>query len=94
MLRKCIATAFVLYCHAKQSDTLRGSSHVRCYLLLGGCGQKWEWLFRSWNSKICCISRMNRLNKLSFLHVDRNLGKLNVNLIIIAWAWSNMGETF
>ena len=56
-LRKSIATAFVLYCDAKHSDTLLGSSHVCRYLYLGGCGQNWAWSFRSWNSEICCISR-------------------------------------
>ena len=40
ILRKSIATAFVFYCDAKHSDTLLGSSHVCCYLFLGGCGQK------------------------------------------------------
>ena len=54
VLRKSIATAFVFYCDAKHSDTLLGSSHVRRNLLLGGCGQKWGWPFRSWNSAICC----------------------------------------
>ena len=34
ILRENIATAFVLYCDAKQSDTLLGSSHVCCYLFL------------------------------------------------------------
>ena len=57
ILRKSIATAFVFYCDAKHSDTLLGSSHVCRYLFLGGCGQKWVWSFRSWNSEICCISR-------------------------------------
>ena len=57
IFRKSIATAFVFYCDAKYSDTLLGSSHVCCYLFLGGCGQKWAWSFRSWNSEICCISR-------------------------------------
>ena len=57
ILRKSIATAFVFYCDAKHSDTLLGSNHVCCYLFLGGCGQKWGWPFRSWNSEICCISR-------------------------------------
>ena len=36
-----IATVFAFYDDAKHSDTLRGSSHVCCYLFLGGCGQKW-----------------------------------------------------
>ena len=57
ILRKSIATAFAFYCDAKHSDTLLGSSHVCRYLFLGGCGQKWVWSFRSWNSEICCISR-------------------------------------
>ena len=35
---------FVFYCDAKHSDTLQGSSCVRCYLYLGGCGQKWRGL--------------------------------------------------
>ena len=56
ILRKRVATAFVFYCDAKHSDTLLGSSHV-CYLFSGGCGQKWAWSFRSWNSETCCISR-------------------------------------
>ena len=40
ILRKNIATAFVFYCDAKHSDALLGSSHVCCYLFLGGCGQR------------------------------------------------------
>ena len=56
ILRKSVATAFVFYCDAKHSDTLLGSSQV-CYLFSGGCGQKWAWSFRSWNSETCCISR-------------------------------------
>ena len=51
MLRKSIATAFVLYCNGKHSDALLGSSHVCRYLFLGGCGQEWAWSFRSWNSE-------------------------------------------
>ena len=45
ILRKSIATAFVFYYDPKQSDTLLGSSHVCCYLFLGGCGQKRAWPF-------------------------------------------------
>ena len=41
--KKSIATAFMFYCDANHSDTLWGSSHVCCYLFLGGCGQKWVW---------------------------------------------------
>ena len=48
---KSIATAFVFHCVAKHSDILRGSSRVRCYLILGGCGQKWAHHFRLWSSK-------------------------------------------
>ena len=29
-----------------------------------------------------------------FLHADTNLGKLNVNLIIIGWGWPKVGNTF
>ena len=53
ILRKSIATALMFYCDAKHSDTLLGSSHVCCYSFLGGCGRKWVWHFRSWNSEIC-----------------------------------------
>ena len=45
----------MLYCDAKHSDILRGSSHVRCYLFFGDYGEKWVQRFRSWNSKICYI---------------------------------------
>ena len=76
ILRKSIETVFVFYFDAKHSDTLWGSSHVCCYFCLGGCGQKWAWPFRSWNSETCCISR-EWIDKMSwfFLHVDTNLGK-------------------
>ena len=46
ILGKSIATAFVLYCDAKHSDTLLSFSHVCRYLFLGGFGQKWGWRFR------------------------------------------------
>ena len=39
IIRKSVATAFVLYCDAKHSDTLLGSSHVCCCLFVGGFGQ-------------------------------------------------------
>ena len=91
---QCISTAFVFFCDVKHSDTLQGSSHVCCYLFLGGCGQKWAWPFRSWNSEIYCISREWIDKKLNFFPVDTNLGKLVFNLIIIGWAWSKMGKTF
>ena len=76
ILRQSITTVFVFYFDAKHSDTLWGSSHVCCYLFLGGCGQNWAWPFRSWNSEICCISR-EWIDKMKwfFLHVDTNLGK-------------------
>ena len=57
ILRKSIATAFVFYCDTKHSVTLLSSSHVCRFLFLGGCGQKWVWSFRSWNSENYCISR-------------------------------------
>ena len=94
ILRKSIATAFVFYSDAKNLNALPDSSQVRCYLFLGDRGQKWALPFRLWNSEICCISRVNWWNELIFLHADTNLGKLNVNLIIIGWTWSEMGETF
>ena len=31
ILRKTIATGFVFFCDAKDSDTLQGSSHVHCF---------------------------------------------------------------
>ena len=37
------------------------------------------------------ISRMNWWNELIFLYADSNLGKLNVNLIIIRWICSKYG---
>ena len=59
-----------------------------------GCGQKWLWPSRSWKSKICYISKMVWSIELIFLPGDTNSGKLKVTLIIIGWAWSNMGMTF
>ena len=46
---------FLQYIKKKVSQLLLCS----CYLFLGGCAQNWAWVFRLWNSKICCISRMN-----------------------------------
>ena len=55
--------------------------------------KKWAWPFRSRDSKICCISRMNWwMNWADFLHADTNLWKLKVTLIIIGWVWSKMTE--
>ena len=50
---KSITTDIVFYGDGKHSDLLRVSSHVGCYLFLGGCGQKCVQPFRSCNSKIC-----------------------------------------
>ena len=81
-----MATAFVFYYNAKHSDVLRESSHIRCNLFLGGCGQKWAQPFRSCNSKICYLYINTELMKRAdFLHADLSLGKLKVNLIIIGW---------
>ena len=45
---------------------------------------KWVQPFRLWNSKICYIYLKNKFMKLAyFSHADTNLGKLNVNLLII-----------
>ena len=55
--------------------------------------KKWARPFRSRDSKICCISRMNWwMNWADFLHADTNLWKLKVTLIIIGWVWSKLGE--
>ena len=58
ILRKSIATPFVFYCDAKYSDTLLGSSHLCCYLFLGGCHQKWVLLLNPTISKFCHSSYM------------------------------------
>ena len=93
--KKNIATAFVFYCDAKHSDNLRSSSHVRCYLFLDSCGQKLVQPFGSRNSKICFIYLNNELMKWAdFLNAVTNLGKLNVNLIIIGSVSSKMGGPF
>ena len=39
-IKKFTAAAFVFYFDAEHSDTFLGSSHVCCYLFLGGHGQK------------------------------------------------------
>ena len=62
---------------------------VTCFWVVvvkNGCG-----LLR--NSKICYISKMIWWNELIFLHADKNLGKINVNVIIVGWVCSKMGET-
>ena len=56
ILRKSIATAFVFYCD------LPGSSHVCCYLFLGGYGQKWAWSFNHGTLK-SAISQESELIK-------------------------------
>ena len=94
ILRKSIATAFVCYCDAKHSVTSLGSTQVSCYLFFGGCGRKWAWHFRSWNSEICSISRewIDRINWLfAYWYKFR---KANDNLVIIVWAWLKMGIKF
>ena len=76
ILRKSIATVFVLYCDAKHSDTLLGSSHVCCYLFLvavikNGCG------FLDHGTLKSAVSQEIELIKWTdFLHVHTNLGKL------------------
>ena len=42
-IKEMFAAAFVFYCDAKHSDTLQGSRHACCYLVLGGFGQNWAW---------------------------------------------------
>ena len=41
--------------------------------------------------KVMCSQWMNLDN---FLHANTYSGKLKVTLIVIWWAWSNMGLTF
>ena len=49
-----------------------------------GCGQKWA-----------CDSNFNEwMNLDEFLHANTYLRKLKVTLIVIGWAWSNMGVSF
>ena len=48
----------------------------------------------AWDSEIDCISKMNRWNRLIFLHAGTNLGKLNVIAIILGWVWSEMTMIF
>ena len=72
ILRKSIATTFVCYCDTKHSVTSLGYTQVWCYLFLGGCGRKWVWPFRSWNSEICSISRewIDRMNWLFYMLIQ------------------------
>ena len=51
---------------------------------MGGCGQKWAWdyNFNEW------------MNLAEFSHANTFLRKLKVTLIVIRWAWSNMGVSF
>ena len=90
-----IATTSLFYCDTKHYDISLVSSHVSCYLFLGGWGQKLMQPFRSWISKICNIYLKNEsLKWVDFFHADTNVGNLNVDLIIIGWAYSKMGGTF
>ena len=48
----------------------------------------------SWDSKIDCISKLIRWNKLIFLHAGANSGKLKVYSAIFGWALSKMAVAF
>ena len=74
------------------------SSHICCYLFLGGCGPVYIYIY-------IYIERERerddflRDDKYIYTYIicmltDANLGKLNVNLIIIGWVCSKMTETF
>ena len=57
----------------------------------GHC-QNWVWPVWSWDSKIYCISKLNRWNNLIFLHANTNAGRLKVDSIIFEcscqrWQW-------
>ena len=47
---KSVATTFVFYCNVKHADILRGSSHVRCYLVC----MIWKWL----SGSLTCVKSM------------------------------------
>ena len=49
------------------------------------------WTFRSWDSKICCIWKMNLWNELIF-YMWYNFRKAKITLIVIRWACSKTGE--
>ena len=53
-----------------------------------GCGLLNQWTLKS------SISQELFDELIWYLHADTNLGKLNVNLIIIGCVYSKMGETF
>ena len=54
------------------------------WLLLGGHGQTWVWFFRSWDSKTCCISRINEWTELILCMLISIFGYLT-NLTLYLW---------
>ena len=52
---------------------------------LGDSGQKWAWDSSNFNEWI---------NLPDFFHANTYLRKLKVTLIVIRWAWTNMGVSF
>ena len=79
----------------KQSDFLDVDIHSHKIKVdekcLGEHSQKWVWPVWSQDSKIDCISRINRWNELIFLHAGENSGELKVISLILRWAFSKMG---
>ena len=71
----------------KQSDFLDVDIHSHKLKVdekcLGEHSQKCAWPVWSQDSKIDCISRVNRWNELIFLHADENSGKLKVISLIL-----------
>ena len=90
ILRKSIATAFV-----KQNIQILYWVPVMFVVtyFLDGCGQKWVWSFRSWNSEICSISRewIDKNELFFFFAFWYKFRKANVNLVISGWALDHTG---
>ena len=57
-------------------------------------GQKWVWPVWSWDTKIDCISRMKRWNRLIFLHAGTNPGNLRVDSMIFGRECSKMAMAY
>ena len=52
--------------------------------ILEGCGQKWA-----------CDSKFNEwMNLVGYLYANTYLRKVKFTLIVIGWAWSNIGVSF
>ena len=61
------------------ADENSGKLRITFIIFGGGCGQKF---LNEW------------MNLADFLHANTYSGKLKVTLVVISWAWSNMGVVF